>query len=211
MVGTGNVSTMKVIKSRSELKNQSHLVRDIVEVVALALLIFFVVQLAVQNYQVQGISMMPGLTDGEYVFVNKLAYLSHDPERGDVIVFHWPVDTSKDFIKRVIGLPGDTIVTDSTTVQVDGVVLNEPYVSQPSNPAGRVWKVPANDYFVMGDNRPSSDDSRDWGVEYNNPQLSFVPKNYIVGKAVLVYWPLGSWEIINTYPTVYAQIKQAGQ
>jgi signal peptidase I len=193
------------------LKNQSHLVRDIVEVVALALLIFFVVQLAVQNYQVQGISMMPGLTNGEYVFVNKLAYLTHDPERGDVIVFHWPVDTTKDFIKRVIGLPGDTIVTDSTTVRVDGVVLNEPYISQPSNPAGSVWKVPANDYFVMGDNRPSSDDSRDWGVETQTPQLSFVPKSYIIGKAVLVYWPLGSWQIINTYPAVYTQIKQTGQ
>lgn len=180
------------------MKNQSHFVRDIVEVVALALLIFFVVQLAVQNYQVQGISMMPGLSDGEYVFVNKLAYLFHEPERGDVIVFHWPVDTSKDFIKRVIGLPGDTIAYDSTTVRVDGVVLNEPYISQPSNPAGKVWKVPVNDYFVMGDNRPQSDDSRDWG---------FVPKDYIIGKAVMVYWPLTSWELINTYPTVYAQIK----
>lgn len=180
------------------MKNQSHLVRDIVEVVALALLIFFVVQLAVQNYQVQGISMMPGLTDGEYVFVNKLAYSFHEPERGDVIVFRWPVDTSKDFIKRVIGLPGDTIAYDSTTVRVDGVVLNESYISQPSNPAGKVWKVPANDYFVMGDNRPQSDDSRDWG---------FVPKDYIIGKAVMVYWPLTSWELINTYPTVYAQIK----
>ena len=180
------------------MKNQSHLVRDIVEVVALALLIFFVVQLAVQNYQVQGISMMPDLTDGEYVFVNKLAYLFHEPERGDVIVFHWPVDTSKDFIKRVIGLPGDTIAYDSMTVRVDGAVLNEPYISQAANPTSKVWKVPANDYFVMGDNRPQSDDSRDWG---------FVPKDYIIGKAVMVYWPLTSWELINTYPTVYAQIK----
>ncbi len=180
------------------MKNQSHLVRDIVEVIALALIIFFVVQFTVQNYNVQGISMVPSLNDGEYVFVNKLAYLSHDPERGDVIVFHWPVDTSQNFIKRIIGLPGDTIATDSTTVRVNGVLLKEPYISAPSNPAGKVWKVPANDYFVMGDNRPKSDDSRDWG---------FVPRSYIIGKAVLVYWPLGNWQIINTYSPVYAQIK----
>jgi len=184
----------------SELKKQSHFLRDIIEVIALALIIFFVVQLTVQNYNVQGISMVPGLNNGEYVFVNKLSYLSHDPDRGDVIVFHWPLDTSVDFIKRVIGLPGDTIATDSTTVRVNGVLLNEPYISQASNPAAKVWKVPANEYFVMGDNRPQSDDSRDWG---------FVPRSYIIGKAVLVYWPLGNWQIINTYPTVYAQIKTA--
>ena len=185
-------------QSHSKVKNQSHFVRDIVEIVALALLIFFVVQLAVQNYHVEGISMVPSLTDNEYVFVNKLAYLVHQPERGDVIVFHWPLDTSKDFIKRVIGLPGDTITTDSTTVRVNGVLLNEPYISQASNPVGKVWTVPANEYFVMGDNRPASDDSRDWG---------YVPMSYIIGKAVMVDWPLGSWESINTYSTVFAQIK----
>src|SRR5207253_7354558 len=94
---------------------------------------------------------------------------------------------------------GDTIIYDSTTVRVDGVVLKESYVSQPANPPPpHPWIVPANSYFVMGDNRPASDDSRDWG---------YVPRGDIVGKAVMVYWPLGNWELINTYPTVYAQIK----
>ena len=142
--------------------------------------------------------MLPGLHDNEYVLVNKIAYLFHAPERGDVIVFHFPLDTSKDFIKRVIGLPGDTITVDSTSVRVDGVLLNEPYISERANPQGQRWTVPVNSYFVMGDNRPASDDSRDWG---------YVPRDDIVGKAVIVYWPLGSWELINTYPTVYAQIK----
>ncbi len=142
--------------------------------------------------------MQPGLHDNEYVLVNKIAYLFHAPERGDVIVFHFPLDTSKDFIKRVIGLPGDTITVDSTSVRVDGVLLNEPYISERANPQGQRWTVPVNSYFVMGDNRPASDDSRDWG---------YVPRDDIVGKAVIVYWPLGSWELINTYPTVYAQIK----
>jgi signal peptidase I len=145
--------------------------------------------------------MQPGLKNDEYVLVNKMAYLFHAPERGDVIVFHYPLDTTKDFIKRVIGLPGDTISYTSTTVMVNGVVLNEPYISQKANPlAKNPFVVPANDYFVMGDNRPASDDSRDWG---------YVPKSYIVGKAVVVYWPLSRWELINTYQAVFAQIKAA--
>ena len=180
------------------MKNQSHLAREIIETIALTLLIFFVVQLTVQNYRVDGISMEPGLTSNENVFVNKLAYLFHGPERGDVIVFHWPLDTSRDFIKRVIGLPGDIITTDSTTVRVNDVAINEPYISEQWNPAAGRWAVPPNDYFVMGDNRRFSDDSRDWG---------FVPKNYIIGKAVMIYWPVSSWQLINTYPAVFARIK----
>jgi signal peptidase I len=115
-----------------------------------------------------------------------------------VIVFHYPLDTSKDFIKRIIGLPGDTIRVDSTHIWVNNVELKEPYISQASNPQGQVWKVPANEYFVLGDNRPQSDDSRVWG---------FVPKYDIVGKAVMVYWPVSDWQFINTYPQVFAGIK----
>jgi signal peptidase I len=146
---------------------------------------------------VDGTSMQPSLNNNQYVLVNKLAYLFHAPERGDVIVFHWPVDTNKDLIKRVIGVPGDVIVIDNKTVRVNGVLLNEPYISAPANPAGNTWVVPPNDYFVMGDNRQVSDDSRDWG---------FVPKSYIIGKAVFVYWPLNSWHFINTYQPVYGKI-----
>ena len=177
---------------------RSHLAREIVETIALTLIIFLVIRFAIQSYRVEGVSMQPGLHDNEYVLVNKIAYLFHAPERGDVIVFHFPLDTSKDFIKRVIGLPGDTITIDSTSVKVDGILLNEPYISERANPQGQRWTVPVNSYFVMGDNRPASDDSRDWG---------YVPRDDIVGKAVIVYWPLGNWELINTYPTVYAQIK----
>ena len=177
---------------------RSHLAREIVETIALTLIIFLVIRFAIQSYRVEGVSMQPGLHDNEYVLVNKIAYLFHAPERGDVIVFHFPLDTSKDFIKRVIGLPGDTITVDSTSVRVDGVLLNEPYISERANPQGQRWAVPLNSYFVMGDNRPASDDSRDWG---------YVPRDDVVGKAVIVYWPLWNWELINTYPTVYAQIK----
>lgn len=177
---------------------RSHLAREIIETIALTLLIFIVIHFTVQNYLVEGISMQPSLDNSQYVLVNKLAYLFHQPERGDVIVFHWPVDTNKDLIKRVIGIPGDTIVLDSTTVTVDGVKLSEPYIKLAFNPAGQQVKVPANSYFVMGDNRQFSDDSRDWGL---------VPKDNIVGKAVMIYWPFNKWQIINTYSSVFAQIK----
>ena len=165
---------------------RSHLAREIVETIVLTFLIFVVVRFAVQNYHVEGISMQPGLYSNEYVLVNKMAYLFH------------ALDTTRDFIKRVIGIPGDTVITDSTRVWVDGVQLKEPYVSEPFNTAAGSWTLRTDQYFVMGDNRPSSDDSRLWGV---------VPKDYIIGKAVLVYWPLGKWELINTYSVVFAQIK----
>jgi len=179
------------------LKQRSHLAREIVETIALTLIIFLVIRFAIQSYRVSGVSMQPGLQTDEYVLVNKIAYLFHPPERGDVIVFHFPLDTSQDFIKRVIALPGDTVTYDSSTVQVDGVMLNEPYISQAYNPDAKTIKVPANAYFVLGDNRPASDDSRDWG---------FVPKEDLVGKAVIVYWPFSNWELINTYPNLYTQI-----
>ena len=176
----------------------SHLAREIIETLALTLIIFLVIHFTIQNYQVDGSSMEPGLVNNEYVLVNKLAYLFHPPERGDVIVFHFPQDTTKDLIKRVIGIPGDVIQVSLSTVTVNNVVLHEPYIKAPVNPTGSEWKVPADDYFVMGDNRQFSFDSRDWG---------FVPKSYIIGKAVMVYWPLNSWQFINTFPSVYSAIK----
>ncbi len=177
---------------------RSHLAREIVETVALTILIFLTIRFVLQSYHVEGPSMQPNLTTDQYVLVNKTAYLFRPPERGDVVVFHAPRDTGKDYIKRIIGLPGDIIRTDNQDVWVNGVKLNEPYIAEKYNPSGISWKVPPNSYFVMGDNRLVSDDSRDW---------CYVPKDYMVGKAVAVYWPLNKWEIIPTYSSVYSQIK----
>ncbi len=181
---------------------RSHLVREIIETVALTILIFLVIRFVIQSYHVEGPSMQPGLNTDEYVVVNKVTYLFHAPERGDVIVFHYPYSGPNkpvpDYIKRVIGLPGDTIRTDFTHVWVNGVELKEPYIKKASNPQGQQWTVPPNDYFVLGDNREVSDDSRYWG---------FVPKSFIVGQAVLIYWPASNWTLINTYPSVYATLK----
>ncbi len=142
--------------------------------------------------------MQPSLQNDEYVLVNKALYLLHPPERGDVIVFHNPNNTSVDFIKRVIGVPGDTIQIDANHITVNGVPLSEPYISAPAAMVANTWKISPGKYFVLGDNRPVSDDSRYWGC---------VPQNYIVGKAVAVYWPTKNWEFISTYPSVYAQVK----
>ena len=176
----------------------SHLAREIVETIALTILIFLAIHFTVQNYQISGPSMQNTLHSGQFVLVNKLAYLFHEPERGDVIVFHEPDQANRDLIKRVIGLPGDKITLDSSNVWVNGVELNEPYITQKYNPGAQTETVPAGQYFVMGDNRPVSEDSRYFG---------FVPKDYIVGKAILVYWPFNQWQMLNTYSSVYSQIK----
>lgn len=187
LIGAANVS-----------EKRTRFIRELIETIALTLLIFLVIRFVAQSFRVDGESMEPGFHTDEFVLVDKASYLFQSPQRGDVIVFHWPVDTTKDLIKRVIGVPGDVIVVDSTTVQVDGVVLKEPYISAPANPSGSRLVVPLDSYFVLGDNRQVSDDSRDWG---------FVPKSYIIGKAVLVYWPVSSWQLINTYPSVFSMIK----
>ncbi|GAC1372196.1 MAG: signal peptidase I [Ktedonobacteraceae bacterium] len=180
-----------------ELK-RSQLAREVVEILIITGLIFIVVRFVVQSYHIDGPSMQPGLTTNEYVMVNKVVYLFHAPERGDVIVFHYPHDTTQDYIKRVIGLPGDVVETDNTRLWVNGTLLKEPYISTPSNQQATKWKVPQDQYFVVGDNRPVSDDSRSWG---------FVPREYIVGKAAAVFWPLSQLHFISTYSDVYAGIK----
>jgi signal peptidase I len=141
--------------------------------------------------------MEPGFHTDEYVLVDKVTYLFHAPERGDIIVFHYPLDTTRDFIKRVIGVPGDVVSTTSSSVIVDGQTLHEPYISVPFNFASDKWKLGPNQFFVMGDNRNNSLDSRSWGL---------LDKSYIVGKVVAVYWPVTNWEFINTFPSVFAAI-----
>jgi signal peptidase I len=158
------------------------LLRDIaVSVVLAVVLVVFIYQ----PVKVEGTSMMPGLTNQERIFINKYEYkLSSDAiRRGDLVVFHFPLDPSQSYIKRVIGLPGDSVEIEAGEVFVNGKKLDEPYVpadyrdylSFPKEP------VPAGHYFVLGDHRNSSSDSRMWG---------FVDRGEIYGKAVFVYWPL---------------------
>lgn len=154
----------------------------------LALSVVLAVVLIVFIYQpvkVEGTSMMPSLTDQERIFINKFAYRwgLESIQRGDMVVFWFPRDTSKSYIKRVVGLPGDTVEIRDGDVYVNGKVLEEDYVPSQYRDHQTLAPVtvPANAFYVLGDHRSSSNDSRAWGT---------VERKYIYGKAVFVYWPL---------------------
>ncbi len=170
-----------------DFEKRYRLVREVIETIVLTALMFLVIRFAVQNFNIEGHSMEPNLHDQELILVDKWTYLFRSPARGDVIVFMAPPQPSQDYIKRVIGVPGDVITIQNTTVIVDGVKLKESYID-PNN-QGNMFDykhisnmvVPPDDFFVLGDNRKGSSDSRDWG---------FVPEQNIIGRAALVYWPL---------------------
>lgn len=154
--------------------------RELLIAVALALAI---ITFLYQPVKVEGISMAPGLNDQERIFISKLAYRLEPVERGDVIVFRYPRDPGKSFIKRVVGLPGETVEIRSQGIYINGVKLVEDYLTgeQGSDMSFPAVAVPPEHYYVLGDNRASSNDSRIWGP---------VHRRYIYGKAVFVYWPL---------------------
>jgi len=181
-------------------------VREIMETIVLTVLMFVIINLAVQNYDIQGPSMEPTLHNQERIMVDKVSYLLHPPSRGDVIVFIAPNNPALNYVKRIIAIPGDVISVDDTTVKVNGATLQEPYVDprRQGNPYDSIDNrvVPPNDYFVMGDDRVNSSDSRDWG---------FVPRGNIVGRAALVYWPLGQDNngFLHNYSSVFAKVHQS--
>lgn len=166
-------------------RRNSNILLEIAETVLLAALIFFGTRLLVQNFLVEGPSMSPSLADSEFLLVNKLSYLAEDPQRGDVIVFRSPRNPDEDLVKRVIGLPNDEVEIRAGQVLVNGHLVDES--SYFSGPIGRdtpLRRVPEDSYFVMGDNRLQSRDSRDIGT---------VPRASIVGQVWLVYWPPGKF------------------
>jgi signal peptidase I len=169
------------------------LLRDLIFALMLAAL---VVVFIVQPVKVEGTSMLPRLHDGERIFVNKLIYYDEyrwapKIDRGDIVVFWFPDDPSKSYIKRVIGLPGDTVEVRDGIVRINGSELHENYLDPRFNVSSRSHAavlVRPNYYFVMGDNRDNSFDSRSWGL---------VPKKYIYGKALFRYWPLRAASVIH--------------
>ena len=160
---------------------------DVLETVVLALVLFWGINAVSARIRVDGYSMEPTLYDGEYVIVNRLAYRLGDLQRGDVIVFNFPRDLQQEYIKRIIGLPGDHVMVTGGNVIVNGQTLDEPYIAASPNYQSE-WTVPDDSVFVLGDNRNNSSDSHSWGP---------VPVSYIVGKALLVYWPPRMWGLID--------------
>ena len=164
-----------------------HWGRDLLFSVVLAVIVILFLY---QPVRVEGTSMMPTLDDQERIFINKFVYHFSSIDRGDTIVFWFPGDPSKSYIKRVIGVPGDRVEVVRGTVVVNGRALEEDYVpSEYRDDNSMTAKTIAPDeYFVLGDHRSSSNDSRAWGM---------VPRRYIYGKAVFIYWPFDKMGVLK--------------
>jgi signal peptidase I len=180
-------------------------IREAIETIALAVFLVLVIQASVQNFRVEGPSMDPRLKNQDRVLVSRVIYTEidaqrvarfvpgvdaepneiwrpfHPPERGDVIVFRWPVDEDQNFVKRVIGVPGDRISVNRGQVILNGEQIDEPYIEHESRETLAEITVSSDSYFVMGDNRAQSDDSRHWGE---------VADEKVIGKVWVSYWPL---------------------
>lgn len=174
------------------------LLRELVETLILTVAIFLVVKVAIQNFRVDGLSMLPNLHNGEYILVNKVDYALGAPKRGDIVVFRAvPAgEPTKDFIKRVIGLPGETVAVRNNTVYINGKALKEPYKHLPSNYTFGPRKVPAGEYFVLGDHRGDSDDSHMWAS-------TWLPRKDIIGKAWVSYWPPSEAHLYAGLPSIH--------
>ena len=174
-------------QTQSSISTFWRYVRDIVETILLAAIMFVGINTVSARVRVDGFSMVPTLNDGQFVLVNKLSYHISSWKHGDIIVFRFPLDPTQDFIKRIIGTPGDHVVIGGGKVSVNNTILNEPYIAASPDYAGE-WTVPENSLFVLGDNRNDSSDSHSWGM---------VPMQNVIGKAILIYWPIKNWNIID--------------
>lgn len=164
-----------------------HWMRDLFVSVILAIVVILFLY---QPVKVEGTSMMPTLDDQERIFINKFVYHFESIDRGDTVVFWFPGDPTKSYIKRVIGIPGDRVEVDQGTVIINGHSLKENYVPLEFRDSTSMTArtVPPEEYFVLGDHRSSSNDSRAWGM---------VPRRYIYGKAVFIYWPFDKMGLLK--------------
>lgn len=175
---------------------------DLIETFVIGLSLFLVVYLFfMQPHQVSGLSMFPNLHSDDYVLTDKVSYRVGTPQRGDIVVFHappaahCPAGTGCDFIKRVLGLPGESIEVKNNGIYVNGTLLDEPYLPEDTQTManaftnGRVVSLGEDEYFVVGDNRTNSSDSRSWGP---------ISSKNIVGKAFFRYWPFNAVKVIQS-------------
>ena len=167
---------------------------DILETLLLSVVLFFLINAVSARIKIDGSSMEPNLHHGEFVIVSKINYRFGEPERGDVVVFDFPRNITQEYIKRIIGLPGEQIRVEGGKIYINGVLLTEPYLKMEPRYEGE-WVVPESTLFVLGDNRNNSSDSHTWGI---------VPMENVIGEALLIYWPPSSWGLINGTQPVLA-------
>lgn len=178
-------------------------IRELAETVIFALVLVFLLQLGIRNFRVEGHSMDPNLHHGQYLVVDKLSYRLpfglHPPRRGDVVIFVPPTAPNKDFVKRVIGLPGETVALRDGQVFINGEPLPNTFGARLDHASMAALTIPENALFVLGDNRANSNDSRSWGV---------LSQEKVIGKALISYWPPETWGIItNNRPTAETTLK----
>jgi len=178
---------IKVDDPRPGRPNLLGILVDILETLLLSVVLFFLINAVSARIRIDGSSMEPNLHHGEFVIVSKVNYKLGEPERGDVVVFDFPRNITQEYIKRIIGLPGEEIRIKDGRVYVNGEELTEPYLQMDPRYEGE-WLIQENELFVLGDNRNNSSDSHNWGM---------VPMENVVGEALIVYWPPSSWGLIN--------------
>lgn len=165
------------------------LLREILDTLLMIVAIYTLINLLTARFVVEGSSMNPNFASGQFIIVNRLSYLVGEPRRGDVVVFVSPDEPGHDFIKRVLGLPGETVAVRDGLVYINEEPLYEPYISAPPTYQGE-WTLGADEYFVLGDNRNNSRDSHAFGP---------LRRDKIVGQAWVVYWPLEDWGFVPHY------------
>jgi signal peptidase I len=167
--------------SQETKSTKENIWKDIIEAVILAIILAAVIRIWLfEPFYIPSPSMEPALNTNDRIIVNKIAYKFHSPERRDIIVFQYPLDPERDFVKRVIALEGETIEVRDNYVYINGKRLEEPYIPEAMVSDFGPVRVPKDHLFVMGDNRNNSDDSRVWGALHTK---------YLIGKTVLKYWP----------------------
>ena len=179
---------------KPRIKQESFL-RELINTLIFIVAVFTLLQLAMPRSVVHGSSMEPNFGEGQYLIISRVNYLLGEPERGDIVVFNSPDARSDEpsLIKRVIGLPGETIEIRDTIVHIDGEPLDEPYINEPCTVRkcqDEIWELGPNEYFLMGDNRNVSNDSRSFDA---------VQRELIIGEVLLRYWPLDRFGIVHQH------------